>query len=288
MGRGNIPDALIREIADLVRKAARGNPPRIALHPHTVRLLLAVSPSKPMQPVPVRQTLPVGSSISAGQDVDVPHPPSESAVLPGMTNAGITPHGKVAACEDLEAIATQVYQCQRCPLHSSRTHAVPGEGNPRARVVFVGEAPGADEDVQGRPFVGRAGQLLTDIIQKGMRLRREEVYICNVLKCRPPGNRTPAPDEVVRCMPFLVRQLELIHPEVIVALGGVAAQALLDTRLPVGKLRGRWHTWRDIPVRVTFHPAYLLRNPHDKSEAWKDIQEVMKCLGLLPSGPSGG
>jgi len=287
MGRGNIPETLIREIAELVRKEARGNPPRIALRPHTARLLLSVSSSGPLQaPVP-RQTLPAKSPEPSQPCSDAPPPLCEPAVLPGMANAGVKPHEAVAACGDLEEIAELVHQCQRCPLHATRTHAVPGEGNPRARVVFVGEAPEADEDAQGRPFVGRAGQLLTDIIQKGMGLRREEVYICNVLKCRPPGNRTPAPDEVVRCMPYLVRQLELIHPEVIVALGGVAAQALLDTRQPVGKLRGHWHAWRDIPLRVTFHPAYLLRNPGDKGEAWKDIQEVMKRLGLSRPGSSG-
>lgn len=286
MKQGHIPDTLIGEIADLARKSARGNPPRIALHPHTVRLLLSVSSSSPVQAVSARQTLPVEGDASIGPAPLVP-PSAEASVLPGMANAGIAPFGAVAACEDLKAIAALVHECRLCPLHGTRTHAVPGEGNPRARVVFVGEAPGADEDRQGRPFVGRAGQLLTDIIQKGMRLCREDVYICNVLKCRPPGNRTPAPDEVARCMPYLVRQLELIRPEVIVALGGVAAQALLDTRQPVGRLRRRWHEWRDIPLRVTFHPAYLLRNPHDKSEAWKDIQEVMKCLGLLPPGPSG-
>ena len=287
MGRGNIPDALIWEIADLVRKSARGTPPRIALHPHTVRLLLSVFSSSSLQAVPARQTQLVDDSGSASQEPAVP-PPSASDVLPGMANAGIPLHGAVTACGSLDSIAAMVHECRKCPLQGTRTHAVPGEGNPRAQVVFVGEAPGADEDLQGRPFVGRAGQLLTDIIQKGMRLRREDVYICNVLKCRPPRNRTPAPDEVVRCMPYLVRQLDLLGPEVIVALGGVAAQALLDTRQPVGKLRGRWHAWRDIPLRVTFHPAYLLRNPHDKSEAWKDIQEVMRRLGLLPSGPSDG
>lgn len=289
MGRGHVPESLIQEIAELARRAARGKPPRIALHPHTVRLLLGVSPSQPVQRAEKRETMPVASA-SAAEPAPVQAPPStgtEPAVLPGMVNAGIPFHEEVASCEDLAAVARLVHQCARCPLHQTRTHAVPGEGNPQARIVFVDEAPGADEDAQGRPFVGRAGQLLTDIIQKGMKLRREEVYICNVLKCRPPGNRTPAPDEVVRCMPYLVRQLELIAPEVIVALGGVAAQALLDTRQPVGKLRGKWHQWREIPLRVTFHPAYLLRNPADKAEAWKDIQEVMKRLGLMRSDASG-
>jgi len=146
--------------------------------------------------------------------------------------------------------------------------------------VFVGEAPGRDEDVQGEPFVGRAGQLLTEIITKGMRLRREDVYIANVIKCRPPENRNPEPDEVATCEPFLLRQLELIAPEVIVALGKFAAQTLLRTKTPITQLRGRWFDYHGIRLMPTFHPAYLLRNPGDKRLVWEDIRKVMSALGI--------
>jgi DNA polymerase len=155
-----------------------------------------------------------------------------------------------------------------------------GVGNPRARLVFVGEAPGRDEDRQGEPFVGRAGQLLTEIITRGMKLRREDVYIANVIKCRPPENRNPEPDEVAACEPFLVRQLVLIGPEVVVALGKFAAQTLLRTKTPITQLRGRWHDYHGIRVMPTFHPAYLLRNPGDKRLVWEDIQKVMRALGI--------
>jgi len=180
--------------------------------------------------------------------------------------------------DSLERIAEEVRACCRCGLAAERTNAVPGEGAPNARLVFVGEAPGADEDRQGRPFVGRAGQLLTDIIEKGMKLKRSDVFICNVLKCRPPENRTPNPEEVCQCEPFLLRQLALIKPDVICALGGTAAQTLLKTGALVGSLRHRWHNYHGIPLRVTYHPAYLLRSPGEKAKTWEDIQEVMKLL----------
>src|SRR5690606_19521788 len=149
----------------------------------------------------------------------------------------------------------------------------------RARLVFVGEGPGAEEDARGLPFVGAAGELLTRMIE-AMGLRREEVYVCNVVKCRPPGNRNPEPDEIAACSPFLVRQLEAIGPEVIVTLGKFAAQTLLQTAEPISRLRGRWHRYRGIDLLPTFHPAYLLRSPHEKRKAWEDLQMVMKRLGL--------
>lgn len=178
----------------------------------------------------------------------------------------------------LNTIAEQVQQCTKCPLHTTRTHTVFGSGNPRAEIVFVGEAPGAEEDRQGLPFVGRAGQLLTDIIVKGMKMRREDVYICNVLKCRPPNNREPNPMEVYHCEPYLLEQLQIIRPKVICALGRVAAQTLLKTNIGINELRGKWHNYHGIPLRVTYHPAYLLRNPADKKKAWLDIQEIIKLL----------
>lgn len=179
----------------------------------------------------------------------------------------------------LDDLAAEVARCQACPLCQTRTRTVPGEGHAAPRVVFVGEGPGADEDRTGRPFVGKAGQLLDDIITKGMRLRREDVFICNVVKCRPPGNRTPEPGEVQACAGFLERQLLALAPRVICALGAVAAQALLATDEPVGRLRGRVGQWRGIPVIPTYHPAYLLRNPAAKRPTWEDIQRVMERSG---------
>jgi uracil-DNA glycosylase len=190
---------------------------------------------------------------------------------------------ELRAAGSLDALRAHIGDCRRCKLAPHRTQLVFGVGNPRARLVFVGEAPGRDEDIRGEPFVGRAGQLLTEIITKGMKLRREDVYIANVIKCRPPDNRNPEPDEVASCEPFLLRQLEIIAPEVIVALGKFAAQSLLRTTAPIGQLRGRWYDYHGIRLMVTFHPAYLLRNPADKRVVWEDIQKVMRVLGL-PGG----
>jgi DNA polymerase len=187
----------------------------------------------------------------------------------------------------LKEIADQVSQCQRCELGSSRTNAVPGEGNPNARIAFVGEAPGADEDAQGRPFVGRAGQLLDKIII-GMGLKREDVFICNILKCRPPGNRDPRPGEIISCLPFLQTQLQMIQPEIIVALGAHAAKTLLETNKAIGQLRGRFHDYypstmsKPIKLMPTYHPAYLLRNySHDnRLRVWEDMKKVLAELNL--------
>lgn len=183
----------------------------------------------------------------------------------------------------LAAMAAEVAVCTRCPhLASTRTKTVFGVGSPTARLMFIGEAPGADEDRTGIPFVGRAGQLLTDMITKGMGLTRDEVYIANVLKSRPPENRNPLPDEVVNCLPYLKRQIAIIRPEFICMLGKVAASALLETALPLGRLRGRWHRFCGIPAIVTYHPAYLLRNPAGKKDAWEDLQMLMKAMGITP------
>ena len=194
-----------------------------------------------------------------------------------------TPSG-VAGAQSLEALRAEIGDCRRCKLAPHRKQIVYGVGNPRARLVFVGEAPGRDEDAQGEPFVGRAGQLLTEIITKGMKLARGDVYIANVIKCRPPDNRNPEPDEVTSCEPFLIRQLELIGPEVIVALGKFAAQTLLRSKTPITQLRGRWYDYHGIKLMPTFHPAYLLRNPGEKRLVWEDIQKVMHVLGI--GGPA--
>jgi DNA polymerase len=180
----------------------------------------------------------------------------------------------------LQILAGEVAACTRCAeLASTRTQTVFADGNSQARLVFLGEAPGADEDAQGKPFVGRAGKLLTDIIERGMKLRRGDVYIMNVIKCRPPGNRTPLPHEADNCRRFLLRQLELVAPQFICCLGAVAAQNLLRTTQTIGKLRGRFYEWRGIRVMCTYHPAYLLRTPSAKQQTWEDIQMLMQAMG---------
>jgi DNA polymerase len=179
--------------------------------------------------------------------------------------------------ESLKAIRADLGDCTRCPLSRSRTNIVFGQGNPDARLVFVGEGPGYEEDQSGQAFVGPAGQLLTKIIA-AMQLTRETVYICNIVKCRPPGNRNPQPEEIHCCLPFLKRQLAVIKPRVVCALGKVAAQVLLDTHAPISRLRGRFHDYSGIAVMPTFHPAYLLRNPERKREVWADVQQIMKQL----------
>jgi uracil-DNA glycosylase family 4 len=181
------------------------------------------------------------------------------------------------ALRDIESLAQFLEGCPRCKLSKSRTRIVVGQGNPRADLMFVGEAPGRDEDEQGLAFVGRAGQLLTKIIE-AMGRKREDVFICNVLKCRPPNNRNPEPDEVASCMPFLEEQIRLVSPRVIVTLGTFAAQAVLATDEPIGRLRGRWQTSRGIRVMPTFHPAFLLRTPDRKKEVWEDMKKVRDYL----------
>jgi len=184
-----------------------------------------------------------------------------------------------SAAETLDDIRRHLGECRRCRLADGRTHIVFGQGNPKARVVFVGEGPGADEDRQGLAFVGAAGQLLTKIIG-AMNLTREEVYICNVIKCRPPGNRNPDADEIDACRPFLERQLTAIAPEGICTLGAFAAQTLLGTTAPISRLRGQFHTYNGIKLMPTFHPAYLLRNPDQKRAVWEDVQKIMTLLDL--------
>jgi len=173
----------------------------------------------------------------------------------------------------LEDLRAELGDCRRCKLHSGRTQIVFGVGNPRAKLVFVGEAPGRDEDLQGEPFVGQAGQLLTKIIQ-AIQLKREEVYIANIIKCRPPENRNPEPDEIAACEPFLVRQLQVIRPKLICALGAFAAQTLLKSEEKISALRGRFHQYQEIPVMPTYHPAYLLRNANRKREVWEDMKKI--------------
>jgi len=181
------------------------------------------------------------------------------------------------SAETLAEINTDLGDCRRCPLCETRKNIVFGVGSQSAAVLFVGEAPGRDEDAQGEPFVGEAGQLLTRMI-KAMGYERSEVYICNILKCRPPENRNPAPEEIAHCSPFLMRQVKAITPKVIVALGTFSTQTLLDSTEPISRMRGRFHDYLGIPLMPTFHPAYLLRSPEKKREVWADLQQVMKLL----------
>ena len=213
-------------------------------------------------------------------------PASVEASAPSRPQLSTGTGTKTQRLAELQKIANG---CEKCPLAKQRNHLVFGEGNPDAQIVFVGEAPGFDEDRQGRPFIGRAGQLLTDIITKGMGISRDDVYICNVLKCRPPNNRTPNPEEVVACCPYLFEQLRIIRPKVIIALGAPAAKTLLDTSESISRLRGHWQDFYldgaasgETPIRLmpTFHPAYLLRNPSAKAVVWDDIKKVMAYLNI--------
>lgn len=184
--------------------------------------------------------------------------------------------------QSLDELNSQICECQKCPLGKTRTKFVFGVGNPKADLIFIGEAPGADEDMKGEPFVGRAGQLLNKILE-AVGLKREDVYICNILKCRPPGNRNPMPDEINKCEPYLKYQLELIKPLIIIALGRIAAETLLKSKQPLLKLRGKVHSFNGMNLMVTFHPAALLRNPQWKRPAWEDMQQIKKMYDELKS-----
>jgi len=204
-------------------------------------------------------------------------------VVPVVAPSGPTLFESVDKIKDdtLPRIREDIGDCTRCKLHKGRNKIVSGDGSPKAELVFIGEGPGADEDQQGIPFVGRAGKLLTQMIE-AMGLRRKDVYICNVVKCRPPENRAPEPDEVATCSPYLLRQIDVIRPKVIVCLGAVAAKTLLETTRGISQFRGQWLEWRGHKLMATYHPAYLLRNPNAKGEVWKDLQKVMAELGLQP------
>lgn len=231
-------------------------------------LYMRALPRAEAVPAPVPPVVETPAPAALPVRVEVPAPPSMLAMTPDD--------------DSLPGILEDIGNCTRCKLHRGRTNLVFGVGNPQAKLVFVGEGPGADEDAQGIPFVGRAGQLLTQMIEgtaakEGIPVRRPDVYICNVVKCRPPENRTPEPDEMQTCGQFLFRQLMAIQPRAICALGSTAAKALLGTKDGVMKLRGRWHKWRDVPLMVTYHPSYLLRayNVQAKREAWEDLKKVL-------------
>jgi uracil-DNA glycosylase len=225
----------------------------------TGSLLNRVKADRPLSDEQPRQTPRTGASFPATQ------------ASPGLFSLS------ESARESLDSIRTDLGDCRRCKLCSGRTNIVFGSGTSQARLVFVGEGPGADEDAQGLPFVGAAGQLLTKIIE-AIQLTRDQVYICNIVKCRPPSNRTPEEDEIAACSPFMFRQVESIRPRVICCLGAVAAQAVLGTKTAVGKLRGRFHDYRGMQVMPTWHPAYLLRNPAAKRDVWEDIRKIKALL----------
>ena len=212
----------------------------------------------------------------------IPIPPRKP-IQPPPAISSVTTEDRVSA---LRIIREDIGECTRCALHKGRNKLVFADGDPNARLMFIGEGPGADEDAQGLPFVGRAGQLLNNMIG-AMGLKREEVYIANVVKCRPPQNRTPEPDEANTCSQFLFRQIDVVQPEVIVALGATAATYLLGQRQPLAGLRGRVHSFRGGKLIVTYHPAFLLRDPRQKKEAWADLQIAMHELGLKPPSRSG-
>jgi uracil-DNA glycosylase len=242
---------------DRAPSAATASPPRTLAATAVVAPRTAAVP-KPLTSRPAAASAPF---------IPVPSGPSLFEIVDRVEN------------DSLDRIRTDLGECTRCRLHRGRTKLVFGVGSPKARLVFVGEGPGHDEDVQGEPFVGRAGKLLTQMIE-AMGLLRSDVYICNVVKCRPPENRLPEKDEIATCSPFLLRQLAAIQPKVICCLGACAAQTLLETNQGITRFRGQWFDFRGSKLISTYHPAYLLRNPAAKSEVWKDLQKVMAVLGL--------
>jgi DNA polymerase len=307
--------ALLRRYLEQRRELGESELVLDGLHVEDVMRLLgaAGNPSAAMQARrSIRETAPSvaqdwrTSLRDAGVNVDAPvadpepavEPPIESSprefipddmpfkkgIVVGATEAELIPSA-IEKLRSLEEIAEKVDKCTRCPLYATATHGVPGEGDPKAELVCVGEAPGAKEDETGRPFVGQAGQLLTKILA-AIDLTREQVFICNVLKHRPPGNRNPLPEEVEACSPYLIRQLELIKPKVIVAFGTFAAQTLLQTKTPLGQLRGLVHRYHGIPLIVTYHPAALLRNPAWKRPTWEDVKLARRILDSPASSRS--
>ncbi|HYH99939.1 uracil-DNA glycosylase [Hyalangium sp.] len=235
------------------------------------------SPAAAPRTPPTAPAPQLAPAASKGMLLDVPQQaPPYSGVLPGVVE-GERP--------TLDQIRRELGDCQRCKLCTGRKNIVFGVGNPRAELVFVGEGPGEQEDLKGVPFVGPAGELLTKMIQ-AMGFSRDDVYICNVVKCRPPGNRNPEPDEITACEPFLRSQLLALQPKVIVALGKFAAQTLLRDSTPITRLRGQWREYQGVKLMPTFHPAYLLRSPQEKKKAWEDLQQVMKIFGRQPGSRS--
>jgi len=242
------------------------------------RIPSPVAQAAPRQKQPATATLPVASAPASSSRKSAP-PATPAAAFPVLQAPSLFHASERIAGDTLERIRDDLGECTRCRLHKTRNKIVYGVGNPKASLLFVGEGPGHDEDIQGIPFVGRAGKLLTQMIE-AMGLRRDDVYIANVVKCRPPENRTPEKDEVATCSPFLLRQIDAICPKVIVCLGNVASQSLLGTTKSISQYRGQWIDYRGFRLIATYHPAYLLRNPAAKSDVWLDLKKVMVELGL--------
>jgi DNA polymerase len=279
---------LIREVRQRLEALSRAGVDRIPRPPAVARARPHLEPPQAaVEPTPIAPTPEPTRPTPRPKPAPTPEP--VAVALPGslfgsqaIDEPPVPPEDRPAL---LEALRLEVASCNLCPaLASTRTQTVFGEGSPAAPLMFIGEAPGQVEDETGRPFVGPAGRLLTDMITKGMGLKREEVYIANILKSRPPNNRDPLPDEVGHCLPYLERQIAIIRPRFLCILGKPAAHALLETALPLGKLRGRWHRYRGIPAVVTWHPAYLLRNPAAKKDTWQDLQMLMNAMGLKVPG----
>lgn len=282
-----------RHLQQHLELAAQAYGPDLPLPAGTVAPRAAAPTPAPASPpaeaapeAPVRPAVPAAVAAPAKPAAAIaatgPASPPPAAVRAAPTAASDDPVAQ------LQALRNEVLPCTRCKLHQGRQHTVFGEGNPRARVMFIGEAPGAREDQSGRPFVGDAGQLLDRIITGAMGLQRQDVYIANINKCRPPGNRVPEPDEVAACLPFLRQQIEIVRPQVLVCLGRTAAQNLLGTTASTTAMRGRELEYLGIPVVVTWHPAYLLREPAHKRETWEDIKRVNRLLGRPEVPPPTG
>ncbi len=284
--------AIVQKLESLHRSGIRSIP-RVEISAQPA----AAPPSSPTVTAAASVSPPANSTTTASQDSDVEslslkasvpkavpsNQPAAPAPVPQLAPAGPFTSPVIPAAERasaLQIVEADVAQCTRCDqLATSRTQTVFGVGNPNARLVFLGEAPGADEDRLGEPFVGKAGQLLTKIIE-ACTLKREDIYIMNVLRCQPPGNRNPTPEEAANCRPFFERQFEIIRPEFICCLGSVAATTLLNTTSSVGRLRGKLHDWRGMKVAVTYHPAYLLRNTSAKKHVWADMKMLMREMGI--------
>jgi DNA polymerase len=288
-----LPESLRAEIAAVSAAPAKASTPGARPQP-APRAPAVAAPSRPIAPVNPVQTSYFPPPAAVAPSAPKPLPPELIAPMPKpksfdelapLPAQAVPPAERAAA---LAALRAEIGDCTRCPLaYAGRHHIVFADGDPNARLLFVGEGPGADEDASGLPFVGKAGQLLNNMIT-AMGLKREEVYIANIVKCRPPANRTPEYDEAATCSPFLLRQIDIVQPQVIVALGATAATYLLGVKQSLASLRGQWHTARGAKVAVTYHPAFLLRDPRQKGEAWKDLQRVMAELGLKPPARAAG
>ncbi len=268
MSERNDLDALRRGVADYVHLLAASGLWAVAA---------PASPEPRAAPSPAARPVPPALVLTDSRR----SPPGLSAVPAAAVPDFFAPAFSGLPVRPLEEIRGEIGECTRCKLHSGRTHIVFGEGNPKAEILFIGEGPGEEEDRQARPFVGRAGQLLTKIIQEGMNLRREDVYIANIVKCRPPANREPERDEVAACSPFLLAQIRSIGPKVIVTLGRPATSTLLGRPVPITRMRGAWQDFHGIPLMPTYHPAYVLRQytAQTRREVWDDMKQVLRRIG---------